>query len=142
MSSTFSKNTEKVLENALRLAESFGHTYVGSDHLLLALAEDKNSRLAEMLARCDIDSEKIKNVILYYSGCAVETKLTVAYTTPMFRKHLIDAMKIAERYQDCSITTEHIFIAICEEKKSLAFKILRELGIDLRKIVLLRRKNK
>ena len=66
MSSTFSKNTEKVLENALRLAESFGHTYVGSDHLLLALAEDKNSRLAEMLARCDIDSEKIKNVILYY----------------------------------------------------------------------------
>lgn len=142
MSSTFSKNTEKVLENALRLAESFGHTYVGSDHLLLALAEDKNSRLAEMLARCDIDSEKIKNVILYYSGCAVETKLTVAYTTPMFRKHLIDAAKIAERYQDCSITTEHIFIAICEEKKSLAFKILRELGIDLRKIVLLRRKNK
>ena len=56
--------------------------------------------------------------------------------------HIIDAAKVAERYQDCSITTEHIFIAICEDKKSQAFKILRELGIDLRKIVLLRRKNK
>jgi ATP-dependent Clp protease ATP-binding subunit ClpC len=142
MSSTFSKNAEKALENALHLAESFGHTYVGSDHLLLALSEDKDSRLAEMLARCDIDSEKIKKAILDHSGCAVKTQLSTTDTTPKFRKHLIDAMKIAERYQDCSITTEHIFIAICEDKKSQAFKILRELGIDLRKIVLLRRKNK
>ena len=142
MSSKLSKSAEKALDNALCLAESFGHTYVGSDHLLLALAEDKDSLIAEMLARCDIDNEKIKNAILYYSGCADKTKLTTSHTTPMFRKHLTDAVKIAERYQDCSITTEHIFIAICEEKKSLAFKILRELGIDLRKIVLLRRKNK
>ena len=140
MSSKLSKSAEKALDNALCLAESCGHTYVGSDHLLLALAEDKDSRIAEMLARCDIDNEKIKNAILYYSGCADKTKLTTSHATPMFRKHLTDAVKIAERYQDCSITTEHIFIAICEEKKSLAFKILHELGIDLRKIVLLRRK--
>ena len=40
MSSTFSKNAEKALENALHLAESFGHTYAGSDHLLLALSAE------------------------------------------------------------------------------------------------------
>jgi len=130
MSSTFSKNAEKALENALHLAESFGHTYAGSDHLLLALSEDKDSRLAEMLARCDIDSEKIKKAILDHSGCAVKTQLTTTDTTPKFRKILLEANEISKRSKDDKINTEHLFLAICKEE-STATKILRELGVDL-----------
>ena len=68
MSNKFTKSAENALNNALSLAEKFGHTYIGSEHLLLALAENKDSRVAQLLASYGIDNEKIKNAIIDECG--------------------------------------------------------------------------
>lgn len=141
MSNKFTESAEKVLENALSLAEKFGHTYVGCEHLLLALAEDKDSQVAHMLAERGADNEKIKNAIEEYSLCGEETKLKPSNMTPMLRQILRNAVEISERYKDDSIKVEHILFAICEQERlpeeewSPAVKILHQLGFDFKKIV-------
>lgn len=137
MSTKFTERAEKALDNALGLAQEFGHTYIGSEHILLALAEDKDSRVAEILARYGVDGEKIKNAIVEDDiGCGYKTQLTPRNLTPMTKKILLDAAKISEHYQDCSINTEHIFLAICKGEESRATIILHELSVDLEKILL------
>lgn len=135
MSNKFTKSAENALNNALSLAEKFGHTYIGSEHLLLALAENKDSRVAQLLASYGIDNEKIKNAIIDECGCENKTNLKATDTTPKMRKILKDAWEIAER-NDCIIKSEYLFIALCEVKDgSMASKILHKLGVDVKDFV-------
>ncbi|MBR4836603.1 MAG: hypothetical protein IKU99_06300, partial [Clostridia bacterium] len=43
MSNNFTQKAEKALTRAVEIAENLGHTYVGTEHILLALAEDETS---------------------------------------------------------------------------------------------------
>ena len=38
MGNKFTEKGEKVLNSAVKFAEGYGHTYIGSDHILVALA--------------------------------------------------------------------------------------------------------
>ena len=132
MSSKFTESAEKALNNALHLAENFGHTYVGSEHILLALAEDKDSRAAEMLAECGADNEKIRNAIADYSGCGEKTKLTARDLTPKCREIIANAHAISVSNGAPQVYPEHILTALCEDKGSVASKILRKFRVNLK----------
>ena len=62
MSNRFTEKAEKALNGAVRIAESFGHTYIGSEHILLSLAETQDSVAAILLNKHGATAEKIKNI--------------------------------------------------------------------------------
>lgn len=41
MRNKFTKSASKALDNSLNVAKSFGHNYVGTEHLLIALVKTK-----------------------------------------------------------------------------------------------------
>ena len=49
MNSRFTQKAQNALNNALIAAREFGHTYVGSEHLLVGLAADEESVAARAL---------------------------------------------------------------------------------------------
>ena len=49
MSNRFTEKAEKALNNAVKTAEEFGHTYIGSEHILLSLARCAESAAAIIL---------------------------------------------------------------------------------------------
>ena len=51
MSNKFTEKAENALNSAVRLAESLGHTYIGTEHILLSLFEDDTSCSAVILRR-------------------------------------------------------------------------------------------
>jgi ATP-dependent Clp protease ATP-binding subunit ClpC len=51
---------KKVLELALREALSFGHNYIGTEHILLGIMRENEGVAARILADFDADSEKIR----------------------------------------------------------------------------------
>ena len=63
MSNKFTERAERALNNAVKLAENLGHTYIGSEHILLSLAEEGSAGAAAILLRHEIDSEGIKKAI-------------------------------------------------------------------------------
>ena len=51
MSNRFTEKAEKALNNAAKMAESLGHTYIGSEHILLSIAKDKTSTATAILIK-------------------------------------------------------------------------------------------
>lgn len=131
MENKFTEKGEKALNSAVKIAEDFGHTYIGTEHLLCALCEDTLSCAFALLAKCSVTKEKLTDAITSYSGVGSKSKLSVKDMTPRCRKVVENAYKNAVKYSSKRIGTEHILLAITEEKDSVAVKILDYIGIDL-----------
>ena len=130
MDNKFTPKAEAALVTSHRLAEQLGHTYIGTEHLLLALAEDDTACSALILNRHSINSEKLKSIITECSGTGVKSTLTPSDMTPRVKSILEESYEIAIKHGDGIIGTEHILLAILEESDSVASKLLKRLKAD------------
>lgn len=131
MSNKFTEKAENALNGAVRFAENYGHTYIGSEHILLALAEDRTSCASMLMQKNAITKEKIDAQIRQISGVGMKTKLSSKDTTPRFRRILECSYKISRKFLSERIGSEHILLAIIEERDSVAVKILFKLAVDI-----------
>ena len=131
MSNKFTEKAEKVLNNAIPLAQGLGHTYVGSEHILLSLSKEKMSLAGAFLQKQGLDAKKIEDAIKIYAGSSGKSRLTPADMTPRCRKILEFSYKNAQKYSATKIGTEHILLAILEERECVARKLLEHLGADI-----------
>ena len=76
MSNNFTAKAENALNRAVKIAEENGHTYIGTEHILLALAEDDTSCASVLLKKNRITKEKLASAIKEYSGTGTNTHLT------------------------------------------------------------------
>ena len=61
MKENFSKGVQRVLKYAKEEAVRLGHSYVGSEHLLLGIIKDSNGKAVNVLSSigCDIQEMKV-----------------------------------------------------------------------------------
>ncbi len=130
MSNRFTEKAEKALNGAVSIAETLGHTYIGSEHILLSLLSEKTSSASIILNKCGSNYEKIKNTVKDYSGFGIKSSLTPKDMTPRSRKIVENSYKISLRYGASKIGTEHLLLSILEEKESVGVKILTLAGVD------------
>lgn len=131
MSDRFTEKAESALNRSVKIAERFGHTYIGSEHLLLSLAEDEVCCAALILKKNRIDKDKIYALIKDYSGMGAKTALSSRDLTPRARKILEGSYNNAIQHGDGTIGTEHILLSLIEEKDSVAIKLLKNIRADL-----------
>lgn len=131
MSNNFTAKAENALNRSVRVAEEMGHTYIGSEHVLIALSEDESCCASVLLRKMKITSEKIKSAVKELSGVGAVSNLTSKDTTPRCRRILESSYKIAKKYSSDKIGTEHILLALLEERESVASKILTKIEADL-----------
>ena len=60
----FSKKASASLQNAQDIASSLGHTYIGSEHLLLGILKDAASVGGRILLTRGITYDKVKDKLL------------------------------------------------------------------------------
>ena len=130
MGKKFTDKAEAALNNSARIAEELGHTYIGTEHLLLSLSNEQMSASAYILNKHSIKNEKIKKAIIDYSGTGVKSALNATDITPRARKILESTYDLALTYSGGIIGTEHILLALVSEKDCIAYKILKNLGAD------------
>ena len=131
MSNRFTEKAEKALNNAVRTAEEFGHTYIGSEHILLSLCRASESSAAIILSKYMITPEKTAAAIKEYSGSGLKSSLTPKDMTPCSKKIVEGSYRISVKYGSPKIGTEHILMALLEEKSSVAMKLLSYMGVDV-----------
>ncbi|MBQ4071783.1 MAG: ATP-dependent Clp protease ATP-binding subunit [Clostridia bacterium] len=131
MSNRFTDKAERALNSAVKCAESFGHSYIGSEHILLSLAEVNDSVASVVMAKYSVTAEKIKKAIRDYSGSGLRSTLTPKDMTPCSKKIIESSYRISIRYTAQKIGTEHILLALIEEKESVAMRILAYMGADV-----------
>ena len=131
MSNNFTTKAENALNRSVKLAEEYGHTYIGTEHVLLALAEDETSCASILLKKNKVTKEQLGKAIKEYSGAGTVSKLSSKDTTPKCRKLLEVAYKLSKKYSSDRIGTEHLLLAILEEKECVASKIMIKIEADV-----------
>ena len=134
MNSKFTEIASNALNNAIIIAEKLGHTYIGTEHALLALLKDESSSASILLKKHRITYKSLEEKIKNYIGAGEKTVLNVKDTTPRFRRVIEGAHKISIKYNSEKIGTEHLLYAILDERDSSAIKILTALEKDSSRI--------
>ena len=99
MQDKFTDKAKKVLEQAAFAAAVNGHSYIGSEHLLLGLIQVEDSLAYKVLQNNDVTETKVLNLIyqLIAPDNAVSVKEPAGYT-PRVRKILTKSIEEAARF--------------------------------------------
>ena len=86
----FTGKAQKTLNQAMKYAGDMGHTYIGTEHLLMGLAFDRESISSKMLSAHKIGFNDIKKTVGEICGVGVAGSVCSADMTPAM-KRIIEA---------------------------------------------------
>ncbi len=126
----FTSKANKALNLAMELAGDMGHTYIGTEHLLLGLAREGSGVAAVALNQAGLDADELENKIQEASGTGTPRTLTPRDFTPRSKRVMQNAVMIAARTGSSYVGTEHLLISIMQETDSYAYNFLNELNVN------------
>ncbi len=130
----FSKSAEEALAIAKQKALELGHNYIGTEHIILGLLEQKESVAAKVLGLQQITAEEVETKIEELVGVGEEEEVDAQDFTPRTKKVLESSIRQAIRFGQSYTGTEHVLLSIIEEPNCVAVKILISLDANLQKI--------
>ncbi len=125
----FTEKANKALNLAVESAESLGHTYIGSEHMILGLLKEGSGVAAEVLTKLGVRADTMESTIRQKVGSGSQTRLTIDDFTPRSKRILQIAVMEASRLGHNYVGTEHLLIAILEEGDSYGVRFLSMLGV-------------
>lgn len=126
----FSEKANVALNNAVHAAEDMGHTYVGSEHILLGLLKDSTNPAAMVLHNRQITLLRVTEQIRAAIGVGVPTQLTSEDFTPKARRIVENALHAASCAGMTIAGTEHLLAAILREGQCFACLVIGALGLQ------------
>lgn len=124
----FTENANKAMNYAIENAQQLGHTYIGTEHILLGLLQEDSGVAYVALTNSGIYFEAIENIIKDKIGIGSMTRLTTNDFTPRSKRVIQMAMVIATRHGHSYVGTEHLLIALLDDSESYAVRIISDTG--------------
>jgi hypothetical protein len=131
----FTKDARRVVTLAQREAKALGHNYIGTEHLLLGVLSLEESLGARALADFEITLDQSREDVRRIIGEGDESDAPrqrgprIPFT-PRSKKVLELSLRVARKLKDNFIGTEHILLALVQEREGVAAQILRDRGIS------------
>lgn len=135
MQKHYTQKAGKALELAARLSQKLHHNYIGTEHILIGLIQEKTGVAAQVLMENKVEEEKLLTLIeeLIAPGEGVLLLEKDGYS-PRTVSVLENAQKEAERFHSEKTGTEHLLLAILKENESAAVRLLNTMGVNLQKL--------
>ncbi len=132
-----SQKSTEVINRAMEISAEMGHNYVGTEHILFALADVQDSTAEEAVSAQGITPEDIENKIeeLTGRGEALAQKNTINSFTPRAKRVLQLAGQEAVYSGQQIVGTEHLLLALIKDSgqsydQSVAYRVLKALGVS------------
>ena len=126
----FTKRAANALNLALHSAAELGHSYLGTEHLLLGLCRESESFAGRLLAEKGLNTEGIVKKIAEHVGIGSPSSLSANDMTPRVKKVLEGAYYEARALNNSYVGTEHLLLSLLKEADSMAGRILEESDIE------------
>ena len=129
-SEKFTKKSIKIVEGAVELASHLGHTYVGSEHILLSMASDGSTCAAEILIDNGVAYDELRTEIIQLVGQGTPSILNQRFFTTATKRILELSYSIAVSAKKKQSAPEHILSAMIKESSCSACTIIKKIGGD------------
>ncbi len=126
----FTDKANQALNYAIEAAQELGHTYIGSEHLLIGLLEEDSGAAAQILEEKGISAERIAEELEKTVGRGNPTVLSPDQLTPRAKRIIEMAISTARSSGSALVGTEHLLIAILEEGDNYAVRFISKIGGD------------
>jgi len=138
----FDRFTERAQEAAQRAAEiiqRYGHNQIDTEHILLALIEQPEGVIGQLLEILKVDPASLKERLDYVLRTSPKANIFGGgagqiFITPRVKRIVDIANEEANRLKDEYISTEHIFLAILNERSTPAARLLEGAGITRERV--------
>jgi ATP-dependent Clp protease ATP-binding subunit ClpC len=140
----FDRFTERAQDAAARsyeILQRYGHSQVDTEHLLLALLEQQDGVIPQILERMGVDVDKMRSRVdallrmtrrsatIYGQGGTNQF-----FITPRLKRVIDLANEEAVRLGDEYISTEHIFLAILDERGTDTARLMADFNITRERV--------
>jgi len=138
----FDRFTERAQEAAQRAAEiiqRYGHNQIDTEHILLALIEQPQGVITQILDTLKIDTHALTERLDYILRTSPKANIFGGgagqiFITPRVKRIIDLANEEANRLKDEYISTEHIFLAILSERSTPAARLLEGAGVTRERV--------
>ncbi len=122
---------------AYEILQRYKHTQVDTEHIFLALLEQKEGVITQLLIKMEVDvnvvASKLESILesapkstSHPYGNSPQAQV---FITPRLKRVMDIANEEATKLKDEYISTEHIFLAIASERNTPSANILREANV-------------
>ena len=129
----FTERARMALAKAQEAAQDMGHSYVGTEHILLGIAAEGEGLGAKVLRDNGLDESMLSELLEKYVGRGAPG-LPAQGLTPGAKRvielSIIDANRLGHSY----IGTEHLLMGLLRETDSTAARLIASTGADVNKI--------
>ncbi len=126
----FTQKANTALNAAIEYAENLGHTYIGSEHLLLGLLSSEGSVAYTALTARNITADNVETAVRNSVGIGTPTVLSPNDFTPRSKNIIETAVTIARSLGHGYVGTEHLLIAILRDSSCYAMDILDAMNVS------------
>jgi ATP-dependent Clp protease ATP-binding subunit ClpC len=138
----FDRFTERAQEAAQRAAEiiqRYGHNQIDTEHILLALIEQPQGVIPQILEVLKVDPNAISERLDYILKTSPKASIFGGgagqiFITPRVKRIIDLANEEASKLKDEYISTEHIFLAILSERNTPAARLLEGAGLTRERV--------
>ena len=130
----FDDRARKALTLAQDEAKRYGHTYIGTEHLLLGLLRDRECGAARVLERMGVELARVRTALEFIIGRGDRPAAGEVGLTPRAKRCVELAIDEARRLGHHDIRTEHLLLGIVREGEGIAAGVLESLGVNLDKV--------
>jgi ATP-dependent Clp protease ATP-binding subunit ClpC len=138
----FDRFTERAQEAAQRSAEiiqRYGHNQIDTEHILLALIEQPQGVISQILEYLKVDANALTERLDYILRTSPKANIFGGgagqiFITPRVKRIIDLANEEANRLKDEYISTEHIFLAILSERSTPAARLLEGAGVTRERV--------
>ena len=131
----FTERAQQALSKAQEAAGSFGHSYIGSEHLLLGLLREGGGPAAKALAAAGVTDEALVKQIEDLSGRGTPDASAPQGMTPRTKRIIELSIRAAAQMGTGYVGTEHLLLGILNEGQNVALTALANLKVTPQMLV-------
>ncbi len=126
----FTEKANRALNSAIEIAENLGHTYIGSEHLLMGMLREDNGVATTLLTSKKLSVSTVEAFVRRTVGVGIPTVLTPDDFSPRCKRIIETAVSLAANNPNGYVGTEHLLCAMVNESECTACYIMSQLGVS------------
>lgn len=121
----------QILAMAAEEARRLGHSYIGTEHLFIAMTRNENGPTCALMRRAGMNPREVRNEIRREVGTGEGPQSEVLPITPRSEMVLSLAIFLAEQDEAQDVGENHVLMALLQEGEGVPIRKIVDMGFDL-----------